>query len=42
MFDGDTVLTWRPTNIFSIGLLTIGWLLVFAILGQVFVKFQKT
>lgn len=41
MFTGDTLLSWRPQNIIFIGLVLIGYLIFFAILGQVFQHFKS-
>ena len=41
MFDGDVLLSWRPQNIVFIGLVLIGYLFLFAIMGQVYRHFTK-
>lgn len=38
--DGTTILSWRPQNVTFIGLVLIGYVLLFAIAGQVYRRFS--
>lgn len=40
MFSGDTILSWRPQNIIFIGIVLIGWLLLFSALGMAIRRFN--
>ena len=40
--DGDTLLSWRPQNVVFIGLVLVGYLLLFGVVGQVYRRFSET